>query len=840
MGGANAVVSKEPARSIDRAGIDALLAGYERSPGVYDEMIDERGQIRAHWRGLVERLAGESRETIAARFEAADRHLKDSGVFYRVYDDPSPGERPWPLSHLPLLISAADWKTIEAGVIQRARLVEAVLADCYGAGELVARNLLPAALVAGSPDYLRPLVNADGDEAQRHLHFYALDLGRSPTGQWWVIRDRTQAPSGAGYALENRAAMARAASDLYRSFEVERLAPFFEDVRAALAEPTTADDAGVCLLTPGPLNETYFEHAYLARYLGMRLVEGMDLVVQDGSVYLRTVAGLRKVRVLLRRIDGDFGDPLELNSGSQLGVPGLVRAVRQGQVRIANSLGAGLAEARALLGFLPALAEPVLGEQLKLPNVATWWCGQPAERRAVLEGLEDFIIAPAFSRASAMVPNGGPWVMSELAIGDQDKIRAAIGRRGIDFVGQEVVTLSTTPVWNNGRLEPHPFMFRVYVAAMPDGGYKVMPGGFALIGDKRDLRAVSMQKGARSADVWVLSDGASPSGRETKAAAATETHVEIRRPVEALPSRAADNLFWLARYIERTDSTLRLVRALGWRLSERRNQDGPDVTGIGELLFRWGAAKEPAQRGELGIAAHAALSDPYLNGSVPALVRAARRAAAVIRDRFPADAWRALDELDRFIQRAMDQPISDGELYGRADRALRNIAAVTGFQLETMNRHAGWRFLKLGIRIERAIATSRFTRQFAKLDAATVDELELLLELCDAQTTYRGRYHLGASLGPVLDLVLLDDSNPRALKFQLFRLAKHTEALALLGPGGQSTPASEIAHGLFKHVAGLDPEQVSSDDMLAIENGLMQLSDTIAQSFFRVHEPAEV
>jgi uncharacterized circularly permuted ATP-grasp superfamily protein/uncharacterized alpha-E superfamily protein len=828
-------VSKEPARPIEHAGLDALLHGYLPTQGVYDEMIDARGQIRPHWLAFVERLAAEGPNGLSARFEAADRYLKDSGVFYRVYDDPAAGERPWPLSHVPLLISPEDWKVIEAGVIQRAELIEAILADCYGPRELVKRNLIPAAAVAGSPDYLRPLVDA-ARSGQRHLYFYAIDLGRSPTGQWWVIRDRTQAPSGAGYALENRVAISRAVSDIYRTFDVERLAPFFDRLRAELAVVTEADDAGVCLLSPGPLNETYFEHTYLARYLGIRLVEGMDLMVQGGAVYLRTIRGLRKVRVLLRRIDGDFADPLELNSRSQLGVPGLVQAVREGQVTIANSLGAGFAEGRALLGFLPALAEPLLGQSLKLPNVATWWCGQPAERRVVLDNLADFVIAPAFSRMNGG-PNVGPWVMSEASHAAHEQMREAIGRRGIDYVGQEVVKLSTTPVWSNGRLEPHPFIFRVYVGATANG-LTVMPGGFALIGDKSDLRAVSMQKGARSADVWVMSKGPV----EQVTLMPPEKQVVLRRAADALPSRAADNLFWLARYVERAEATLRLVRALVWRISERREQNRPDMHGIAELLFRWGAAGAIPAHGELVRMAQAAISDQQLDGAVPCLVRAGRRAASVIRDRFPADAWRTLDDLDRYVQRSIKGPIAEGVIYEKADRALRSIAAVTGFQLETMNRLAGWRFLKLGLRIERAIAICRFTRQFAGGDASvgkgsTPEELDLLLELCDVQATYRARYRLGASFAPVLDLVILDDRNPRSLVFQIKSIQEHAEALPLLPPSNRPTPALAVANRLLGTVTALDPGRIRSDDILGIENSLMQLSDEIAQSFFRAREP---
>lgn len=812
-------------------GCSALLEGYRPFPGVYDEMIDETGSVRPHWSAFVGRLGAEAPEALARRFGAADRYLRESGVFYRVYDDPTAAARPWPLSHVPLVISPEDWAIIEAAVIQRARLIETFLADVYTGGETLARLGFPTSVIAGSPDFLRPLVQS-GESGQRQLHVYAVDLARNPTGQWCVLRDRTQAPSGAGYALENRVALSRALSDVFRTFDVHRLAPFFDALRAELAQDREPDDAGVCLLTPGPHNETYFEHSYLARYLGFRLVEGSDLMVLGGEVYLRTVTGLRKVRVLVRRIDGDFADPLELNARSKLGIPGLVRAARRGHVTLANALGSGVAEARALLAFLPALAEPLLGEPLRLPNAATWWCGQEAEREAVIEALDERVVAPAFSRTSSGIPPGGPWVGSQLDKAERTTLIDAIRSRGVDFVGHEVANLSTTPVWRDGRLEPHPFVFRVFVAATGDG-YTVMPGGFALIGEQNDLRTLSMQRGARSADVWVMSPG--PVAQTTLIP--SEAQIVVRRGEGVLPARAADNLFWVARYVERAEATLRLIRALSARAGANRVY-GRDVAGLMELLFRWGATDLPPAAGGAEAAAETALSLPDLEGSVPALVAAARRAGLGIRDRFPSDAWRALEDLDSHVHGTGSRVVPKASSFDRASQALRTIAAVTGYQLETMNRVAGWRFLKLGFRIERALATCRFARQFARPQGGSREDLDLLLELNDCQITYRSRYPFGAAFAPVLDLVLLDESNPRSLAFQLLQLKEHAQALPLLPPANRPSPALAVADRLYNLVAGFDPARIRADDILGIENGLMHLSDEISLSFFRVREPA--
>ncbi|WP_072390587.1 circularly permuted type 2 ATP-grasp protein [Hyphomicrobium sp. CS1GBMeth3] len=823
------VVTTEAAADDGSPARQALIGDYRPAPGVYDEMVDAQGRVRGHWSPLVDRLAAEPAEALAQRFAAADRYLKDSGVFYRVYDDPAAGERPWPLAHVPLLISPEDWAAIEAGAIQRARLMEAILADAYSGGEKLAGLGFPAALMAGSPDFLRPLVQAG--PPPRQLYLYAIDLGRSPTGQWWVLSDRTQAPSGAGYALENRIALSRALSDVLGAFDVHRLASFFDAQRVELASHREVGDAGVCLLTPGPLNETSFEHAYLARYLGFRLVEGMDLMVLGGEVYLRTVNGLHKVRVLMRRIDGDFADPLELNARSRLGIPGLARAARRRSVTLANALGSGLAESRALLGFLPGLARNLLGEELMLPHLPTLWCGEPAVRDAVLARLDAYVIAPAFSRTSSGIPPGGPWVVSEMDDASRAKLSDAIARRGVDFVAQEVATLSTTPVWDNGQLEPHPFNVRVFVAATADG-YVVMPGGFALIGKSQDLRAVSMQRGARSADVWVLANG--PVAQTTLIPG--ETQIIVRRDPGVLPSRAADNLFWLARYTERAEATLRLVRALAARVSAKRSPGAADLAGIGELLFRWGATDVLYPAGEAEQAAETALRNTDLPGAVPSLIAAARQAGLGVRERFPPDAWRALEDLHAFVHAPPSLEATDVAVFDRANQALRTIAAVTGYQLETMNRVVGWRFLKLGFRIERALATCRFVRQFARRDGGSREEMDLLLELDDCQLTYRSRYPFGAAFAPVVDLVLIDESNPRSLAFQMARLKEHMLALPLLPPSGRSSPAVAVADRLYETVVAWDPALIQPDDILGIENGLMHLSDEITFSFFRGRE----
>src|SRR6202046_2925907 len=487
------------------ASLERFVSGYRLLPGVYGEMMDSDGQVRPHWQPFLSMLAALGGEEINRRFSAADRYLRDSGVFYRVYEDAAGLERPWPLSHIPLIIEPSEWRQLEAGLIQRAELLEAVLTDSYGPGTLTRDGRLPAALIAGNPEFLRPLVGVE-PPGGAHLRFYAVDVGRGADGQWWVLNDRAQAPSGAGYAIENRLALSRAIPDIYRTTRVERVAPVFQAFQAELFALNKQDDARACLLTPGPLNETYFEHAYLARYLGLLLVDGEDLIVRDDGVFIRTVSGLRRTEVLLRRIDADFADPLELNAASRLGVAGLLQAVRDDKIVVVNSLGAGLVEARAMLAFLPALAPSVLGAELKIPNIATWWLGRADVREEMMEKLDTMVIAAAFTEHLNDPRFGGEILGAKLDAAQRAALMQAIRDRGIDYVAQEAVTLSSMPVWRDGRLQPRPFTLRLFIAKVGDG-WRVMPGGFVSIADDMDARAVSLQHGAATADAWVLARG---------------------------------------------------------------------------------------------------------------------------------------------------------------------------------------------------------------------------------------------------------------------------------------------------------------------------------------------
>jgi uncharacterized circularly permuted ATP-grasp superfamily protein/uncharacterized alpha-E superfamily protein len=807
-----------------------LLAGYAPLPGIFDEMMDADGRVRPHWNLFLAKLAALGPEEMSRRFAAADRHLRDSGVFYRIYEDPAGGERPWPFSHVPLILDGAEFRQLKEGLVQRAEMLEMVLQDIYGPARLVREGRLPAALVAGNPEFLRPLSGvAPGGDA--FLSFYAVDVGRGVDGRWWVLGDRTQAPSGAGFALENRVALSRVLPDAYRELHVERLAGFFQTFEQALSGECRPDSR-VCLLTPGPMNETYFEHAYLARHLGFLLVEGEDLTVRDDGVFIRTVSGLRRADVLVRRLDADFADPLELNARSRLGVPGLVQAVRDGAVMIVNELGSGFVEARALMSYLPALAPVLAGGELAIPNIATWWLGQTAVREHVMKRFDEMVIASAFFDPLPGHNDAREVIGGALSPMQRARIFEAIAHRGVDFVAQEAVTLSTMPIVQDGKFAPRPFILRLYLAWQGySEGWTVMPGGFVRIADDVDARAVSLQHGGRTADVWVPSD---TPVHDTALLTRAETIV-VNRTTGALPSRAANNLFWVARYVERAEATLRLVRALLNRIMEADDGAAPLIARLTSLLGAWSAIPKNVPNARPTLTALAVMQRRDLDGALPHHVGAARAAASVIRDRFSPDAWRALVDLSDLIAAPLPAGSSDIALTERVNGALRIIASFSGLAQENMSRLAGWRFLELGRRIERAVATCRFLRQFA-LDTIADGALDALLELADSLITYRLRYDMLAAPTPVIDLVMLDPANPRSVAFQIECIETHLAALPRRAANGRLSLPQQIATLASGTLRTTQAARIDEPLIVATEGSLMRLSEAIATAYFTHYE----
>ena len=789
---------------------DGPLAGYRPLPGVADELMDPSGAVRRAWWGFIDHFAKLAPDEIAARFAKGDQYLYDAGVFYRQYGEPGgSAERDWPLSHIPVLIHESEWQGIAAGLIQRADLLEEVVADLYGENRLVADGHLPASLIGMSDEWLRPLVGV-APRGGHHLNFIAFEIGRGPDGNWWVLGDRTQAPSGAGFALENRVATARVFSDLYPEANVHRLAGFFQTFRDSLRGLRAETDSQVAILTPGLFSETYFEHAYIARYLGFMLLEGEDLAIEHGKVWVRTVEGLAPVSVLWRRLDAAFADPLELNDHSRLGAPGLVEAVRQGNVTMVNTLGAGVLETRALLAFMPRISQALRGTPLALPNIATWWCGQSAEREHVRANADRMVIGPALSTRLPFEPDetATQWKASHSHAAEN--IGKLLDTEGALLVGQEAVTLSTTPAYVDGRLVPRPMSLRVFLARTPNG-WQVMPGGYARIGRTQDAAAIAMQAGGSAADVWIVSDEP------------VETHTMLpprsasfqRAAPSVLPSRAADNLYWLGRYIERGEHGMRLLRAYHLRIAEAVAPTAPLLEDLHEHLDSYGI--DPAK----------AIPD-----RLTSTLGSAIRSASQVRDRFSVDGWMALNDLDK-TARSLAQRVQVGDDAARAMRVLlRKINGFSGLVHENMYHSMGWRFLTIGRSLERAMATASMLASFAAPEAPE-GALDLAVEVADSSMTHRSRYAVATNRNTVIDLLVFDSMNPRAVLYHLTELREQVNHL----PGALvHRQMSALARGALQAHASLavkTPETLDSQALLDLRGELAALSELLSSTYMK-------
>ena len=773
---------------------------------------------RGIWAAMADEVALASNGDLSQARARIQRQADEIGTGFRMPGDSD--ERKWPLSPIPLMIDAREWAGIADAVVQRATLMEVLLEDIYGAQRLMGSGLLPAALLNGSPHFLRPMVGLQPPGGHQ-LHFYAADIGRGPNGKWRVLADHTRTPTGAGYALENRLAMSRVLPGLQARLNIERLAPFFADVRAGIAASSHRADPRIALLTPGRFNQSYAEQAHLARYLGMLLVEGEDLAVHDDRLYLRTIEGLKRVDALWRRVDPRLIDPLAFDSHSRIGVPGLIDAMGAGNVVIANAPGAGVLESPAFAAFLPRLSMRLTGEDLRMPNIATWWCGQDSERQQVIADLDKMLIGPAFPPNPAGLP-AGPVLGSDLDRDRRATLLADMGKRGIDYVGQEVVRLSTLPTVGASGLEPRPFLLRVFAARDAQGHWSVMPGGFARIGEHLDVRAALIGEGAFSADVCIVSE--KPVTPITLMSAAEK--VVIRRNPGTLPSRVADNLFWLGRYLERAEAVLGLVRAA---IGGSIDVDGgaplatDTVAKLGRLLGASGAAANRARTRDADIIAlaRAAMDSSTEMSSVRSLLRSARAIGEGSRERLATDVWRLLDA---------PFPTRDS-IAIRAAQLHERFAALAGLSAENMGRTAGWRFLDLGRRIERAITVCRLLRALGG-DDASADDLSALLELANSAIGYRQRYPTGLAPIAVRDLVALDTSNPRSLAFQVEAMATHLAALPRLSDDGMAEAQQQLANALVAQLATLSAATLDDHAVQSLENRLLAISDAIANRFF--------
>lgn len=837
---------------VSLTGSNGLIRSYQPLRGLYDEMIGDDRQVRPHWRQFIRTIDSLPSRELSRRWRQAERLLHENGLTYTL--DPG-SERPWELDFVPLVLSGDEWREIEAGLVQRARLLNAILADLYGPQALLREGRIPAALVFGNPHFLRPchdITPRDGT----YLHFYAADLGRGADGRWRVLGDRTQAPSGVGYALENRIVLTRCLPELFRACHVHRLAAYFQAAHDSLVGRTLRENPRIVLMSPGPSSEGYFAHSYLARYLGYTLAEGGDLTVRDNRVYLKSVDGLKLVDLIMRWVDSEDCDPLELQVGSTLGVAGLLHAARAGIVTIANALGSGLVETKALMRFLPELCQHILGEDLRLPSMNTWWCGHDEDRERVFERLDSLAIDGAFMRRPLLSAAEGIVLGADLSREERDAVRARLATRGHQFVAQDITTLSTTPVWANERLEPRSMTMRVFLT-VKDGTYVVMPGGLTRVASSRNAHAISLYRGQGTKDTWVLSDEPVPTITLLRSAL---SYAKPKRTGKDLPSRAADNLFWLGRYAERTEDVVRALRSVVSRLTEDAipSSDFSALCCLLRVLLErgdgvipttsdWRSSIQPALLERQLVTL---LFDRSCSYGLQESLEHLHRTASLVRDRLSSDAWSILSRLHAKTSGRLDvgEPVSGRIDMGGAidilDDAVRSLSAFSGMEMENMTRNHGWRFLNMGRRVERAFHLAQLLRGLvARGDPEADGSLVLILELADSVMTYRSRYLTTPLLPPVIDLLVLDETNPRSIAFQMSVLADHVDQLPRDADLHVRSPEqrevlsllTEIRLSEIAELCHLDPDgRRSALDLLLrrIVTTMPRLSELISRDYF--------
>jgi len=786
---------------------------YPFLPDTWDEMWDAAAGVRPHWRSLIGSLSQLPARDWSARSQRIQRLLRENGVTYHVYNDPRGYSRTWELDPIPLLLDAVEWQHIEAGLAQRARLLDLILRDLYGPQTLLKSGLLPPDLIYAHAGYLRPLLGTLPAD-RRQLIFYAADLIRGQDGRIWVMADRTQAPSGAGYALENRSVMARTFPETLEDAAAAKLTPWLDAVRAALSNLSSVsarENPQVVVLTPGPANETYFEHAYLAARLGYTLAQGDDLTVRDGRVWLKAVQGLKPVDVILRRVDEIWCDPLELRQDSRLGVAGLVEAVRRGHVALANPLGSGLLENPALIPFLPVLAKALLGEELLLPSAATWWCGQKMEREHVLANLPDLVLKPIHRGQSSETVFGAELDRKQLA-----SWRARITAQPHLFVAQEPLQPSTTPALLSGNLVPHKASLRAFLVSHQEGdeeGYATLPGGLSRCTSGSVLSA---QRGATNKDTWIIPNV--PQSAEPQVplaplmplvplqAPAFDTlqpapvvvlgmtfkpAPSYRREAEILTSRAADNLFWTGRYLERAEAVTRLLRAVLDGLWEEETAPGLDPV-LRALMRLMGYAPGDCgcqERIDLAACVRELTTQNERPGNLAHTVRSMLACAYSTREYWSVSIWRLLDRLERDWGQGTGKLTRKG--HGGQERIdlwlgrlVDVLAGLAGLASETLPRETGFRFFDLGRRIERGLTLSTLLKQTLQSELtgeAERESLSLILQSADSLVTFRRRYRTEPYLAGVLELLLWDSESPRALIYQIHTARQHLTQLTHAG-----------------------------------------------------------
>jgi uncharacterized circularly permuted ATP-grasp superfamily protein/uncharacterized alpha-E superfamily protein len=812
-----------------------LFQTYHPLPGVYDEAQDENGQPRSHWAHFTRSTGRFHWEEWQGRREALRRLRRDFGSA----DQPGEKRRYYfgpDLDLVPLLISPEEWQRLEGGLRQRAHLFDLVMRDCLGPRRLLAEGALPPALLYANPAFLRPCASL-GNQPGPGLSFMACDLVRDTSGRWWVLNDYTRSPHGAGPALQNRLALSRVLPGEFRDAQVRRLAEFFQSQRDMLRglAPNRQEYPNVVLLTPGPFNAAWPEHVFLARYLGFTLVEGADLTVRDRRVFIKTLEGLQRVEVIFRFLEDSLCDPLELRADSVLGVPGLLEAIRGDQVTVANLPGSAMMEASAWYPFLPSLCRRLLGTDPELPSLETWWCGQPEGMAHTLERLDTHVVRPAFPG----LPHRVIWPQN-LTADRRKKLVRSIQENPYQYCCQAILKTATAPSLAEGRLEPREYVLRVFMTAAR-GDWTVMPGGIVQLLDQEEDTGVPIPSGVTK-DTWIVSTASVPPVTLLSPAGQI---VRLERNPSQVPSRSADNLFWLGRYAERLEDMIRVYRCVLARLADQTgNEMGQELAALARLLVHLDLLparfQQPASLQSLENEILQRVYQSHTQGTAREVLARLRQLAFFLRDRFSGDTWRILAKLGEEPS-TLAKGAQAAQALAYLNQLIVHLAAFSGMEMENMTRGHGWRFLDIGRRLERAINAVTLAQAGLSAEDAYSSPLEAMLEIADSSMTYRRRYFAQPQWLPVLDLLLADETNPRALAFQLAALKEHLQQLPR--EGHQALPEVRQIELLVELLAGaglegmVEARQNAGGSELAeflprLAAGLRDISNTLTHRYF--------
>ena len=830
-----------PGQHQSQSSAQRLFVNYAPPAGVYDEAVTAAGVPRPEWQSLVDQLETMGEADLRHRWQQAQAQIERDGVTFNPHDGDGLVSRPWVLDAIPMVLTHAEWSGVTEQLGQRARVMEAMLADLLGAQTLLKEKIIPADLLFGHPAWYPAYQNLNTG-GQRYLTYCVTDLARATNGEWWATGDRMRSPFGLGYVLENRIITSRMLSNVFRRLPVRRLAGFYATLKEQLRllAPGYKDNPRIVIWTKGPKSRAYFEDSYLARYLGYTLVEGDDLAVRKNRVQLLTLGGLLPVEVLLRRLDDDDCDAVELNPASQIGISALLHVLRSGRVSVANALGSRLAESPVFLPFLPAIARHLLGEDLQMPSVATWWCGEARARDYVLQNLQNLQIRSAFR-----MDDEAPVLGRTLSQTERQLLVERINAAPRNFVGQETPARSTTPVLTDSGVVPWSVGLRAYVVATEDG-FQSLPGGLARVSADSDSLNSTMTSGERTQDVWILTE---KEDEHVSLLESVGTLIEPRRSGSELPSRVADNFFWLGRYVERAEQTARLLQTL-FNSLESEETDGPENIPLLRVLADQGQIDPDHVVPELSRTVSDAIStlpsamlDAEQKMSLRASVNNAVRTAIRVRDRISLDMWRAVDRLNSQFLLAARGDAKSVDALALLENTLASLSSFAGLISEGMTRTLGWRFLDLGRRIERCWQTSSMLKSFfCGYRSDDPDTLEALLTVTGSLMTYRNRYLSTFQIPVVLDLLLTDTTNPRSIIYQLIRANEHLEAMPGNAARALLNPEQKLAMSMAHSVRMVDIYELSHLDrsgerpqlqklLIRLDESLPKLSSAVTSRF---------